>query len=83
MVNNRMGLRGKRKLAGFWLFASILYHHIRQQRRTEPLHIVGVLYGNLQAEEQDMFKSLQDASPRTRHMTFLNILRSETSLRFI
>jgi len=78
-----MGLRGKRKLAAFWLFAKILFHHLRQGRAVEPTYMVGVLFGDLCPEDQGIFRALNDASPRTRHMTFMNILRAETSLRDI
>jgi len=45
--------------------------------------MVGVLFGNLRPEVQSMFAVLQDASARMRHVTFVNILRTETSLRVI
>jgi len=83
MLNTLNDLRGKRKLNAFWLFGKILFQHLRQNRAVEPVFMVGVLFGNLRPEEKAIFDGVQDATARTRHVTFMNILRTETSLRTI
>lgn len=80
--NDVYELRGKRKITPFWLFAQTLMQHLRDTDPTDLL-LVDALFESLEPHHVKLFKSLEKEDSSKRHVIFMNILRCETSLRFI
>jgi len=81
-INTMHGLTGKRRMTAFWLFATILMKHLGHKKSTDSL-LVDAIFHSLQTEEKEGFRKLEMSNSNKRHVTFLGILQTETSLRVI
>lgn len=78
--NETHGLTGRRKITPFWFFAVLLMKHLQQKDSIDSLFL-DALHTSLNQETDEMFHNLDRVTSLKRHVTFVNLMRCETSLR--